>query len=187
MTDDELLSLDLTRKKKKKSRPVESAPVVSSFSSELNTDYTYNALLERLYMALAKDRPQLANRSVKHIVQMPIMVREGRKTAFVNFSNLSKDLNRDPEHFKDFILSELSTEGSVDGALRLCLRGRFTPLTMQNIITKYIQQYVQCNSCKSLDTYFNRDNISRLNFLLCNVCESSSSLRPISKGFRAKT
>lgn len=56
------------------------------------------------------------------------VLREGtKKTVFVNFTELCKVMHRQPDHVMGYLNAELGTSGSLDGQLRLIMKGRFTP------------------------------------------------------------
>lgn len=102
-------------------------------------------------------------------------------------------MRRQPKHLMDFIFAELGTSGSVDGAQRLMIKGRYTQKNMENVLKKYIGEftkalrssvvsrltycneveYVMCKTCKSSDTILDKEN--RLYFIVCEACGSSKS------------
>ena len=41
---------------------------------------------------------------------------------------------------------------------------------------RYINDYVVCNSCKSLDTLLDRDSSTRIMFLRCQQCSASRTV-----------
>lgn len=192
---EDLLTLDLSRKKKKKkskqritdfeNNDTDNVYIQQSITS--SKDYTYNFLLERLYVNLFNNNPELTQKKDKVRLKPLEVCKEGtRKTVFTNFSNLCKELNRDKDHLMLFITSELCVNASIDGNERLIIRGKYSPSQIQKIVTNYITQYVLCQSCKSMDTLIDRDKSTRLAFLRCNVCQASMSIKPIQTGYRAK-
>ena len=56
-----------------------------------------------------------------------------------------------------FPLQELGTSGNLDGQQRLIVKGRFLPKGFENVIRRYMNEYVLCASCKSPDTLLDRD------------------------------
>lgn len=54
-------------------------------------------------------------------------------------------------------LQELGTSGNLDGQQRLIVKGRFLPKGFENVIRRYMNEYVLCASCKSPDTLLDRD------------------------------
>lgn len=49
-------------------------------------------------------------------------------------------MHRQPEHVIQFLFSELGTTGSVDGAQRLVIKGRYTQKQIETVLRKYIGQ-----------------------------------------------
>ncbi|KAL7721338.1 Translation initiation factor IF2/IF5 domain-containing protein [Entamoeba marina] len=83
-------------------------------------------------------------------------------------------LHREPEDVKLFVLEELMTTGSVDAKGGFTVRGKYYSSQLENIIYKYVKQYVICKVCDSLDTEFVKEN--RITFIYCNHCTSKMSV-----------
>lgn len=66
------------------------------------------------------------------------------------------------------------------------LKGRFTPKGVENIIRRYISEYVTCKMCRSADTILSRDQSTRLYYMECQSCMSRRSVPPIKMGFQAQ-
>ncbi|KAI4353571.1 hypothetical protein L6164_002509 [Bauhinia variegata] len=148
-------------------------------------DYNYEELLERVFSVLRENNPELAGDRRWTVIRPPEVLHEGtKKTVFVNFMDLCKTMHRQPEHVMTFLLSEMGTSGSLDGQQRLVVKGRFAPKNMEEIVRRYINEYVKCNICKSPDTILSKEN--RLYFLRCEQCGSESSMAPIKTGFAAR-
>lgn len=47
---------------------------------------------------------------------------------------------------------QLGASGSIDGKQRLIVKGRFQPKSIENVLRKYMIEYVLCSLCKSNDT-----------------------------------
>lgn len=192
---EDLLKLDLNFKKKKKRNKqrttdfeddhVENVPITQNITTD--TDYTYEFLLNRLYTKLYSCNPELTQKRDRIKLKPLEVSKDGtKKTVFANFSNLCKELNRDKDHLMFFITSELCANASIDGNERLIIRGRYSPSHIEKIVRNYITQYVLCKGCKSMDTFIDKDKLTRLTFLRCNVCQASISIKPIQNGYRAK-
>ena len=100
-----------------------------------------------------------------------------KKVGFVNFLEICNKLNRPYKHFKDFILSELSTTGSFNNDQCLIIRGKYYQKHFEEIIRNYIKQYVFCNQCKSSNTIIICEK--KLTFLKCENCNSKYSVSKI--------
>lgn len=149
-------------------------------------DYTYSELLTRVFGILRQNNPDLAGDRRKFTMIPPDIGREGsKKTAFANIAEISRRMRRPVEHVTQFLLTELGTTGNMDGAQRLIIKGRFQQLQMENLLRRYIQEYVTCKTCRSPETQLMKEN--RLFFMKCESCESSRSVTTIKAGFKAQT
>ena len=149
--------------------------------------YNYKELLDRLYSKILKDRPELQEK--KRTKMKPPQVGPGgsRKTMFANFGETCSTMHREQEHCLAYVLAELGTSGSIDGQQRLILKGRFTAKGVENIVRRYISEYVTCKMCRSADTILTRDQATRLHFIECQSCASKRTVPPIKMGFQAQT
>ncbi|XP_071515122.1 eukaryotic translation initiation factor 2 subunit 2 isoform X2 [Panulirus ornatus] len=148
-------------------------------------DYTYDELLERAFNQLREKNPEMATgEKKKFVMKPPQVVRIGsKKTAFANFADICRLLHRMPKHVLQFLLAELGTSGSIDGSNQLIIKGRFQQKQIENVLRRYIKEYVTCHTCRSPDTILQKD--ARLYFLQCEQCNSRCSVAPIKSGFQA--
>lgn len=93
-------------------------------------------------------------------------------------------LHRLPKHLLDFLLAELGTSGSVDGNHQLIIKGRFQQKQIENVLRRYIKEYVTCHTCRSPETILQKD--TRLFFLQCETCGSRCSVASIKSGFQVR-
>lgn len=151
-------------------------------------DYKYEELLDRVFGILRQHNPSLTGRASRTLLKPPQVAREGtKKTVFTNFPELCRAMNRGQEHCMAFLLAELGTSGNLDGQQRLIVKGRFLPKGFENVIRRYMNEYVLCASCKSPDTLLDRDAGTRIMFLRCQQCGASRTVAPIKAGFVART
>ncbi|XP_052817256.1 eukaryotic translation initiation factor 2 subunit 2-like isoform X2 [Mya arenaria] len=150
-------------------------------------DYSYDELLLRVFDIIREKNPEMATGEKKKIVMRPPQVlRAGAKrTSFANFAEISRMLHRQSKHVLAFLLAELGTSGSVDGNNQLIIRGRFNQKQIENVLRRYIKEYVTCHTCKSPDTLLQKEE--RLFFLQCETCGSRCSVASIKSGFQAVT
>ncbi|KAI8143071.1 domain found in IF2B/IF5-domain-containing protein [Fennellomyces sp. T-0311] len=149
-------------------------------------DYTYDELLGRVFKILRQNNPELAGEKKRYTIVPPQIFREGnKKTIFANVTDICKRLHRQPEHVIQFLFAELGTNGSVDGSQRLVIKGRWQQKQIENVLRRYIVEYVTCKTCKSPDTILSKDN--RLYFVQCESCGSTRSVSAIKTGFKAQT
>lgn len=204
---DEEYDLDVdfskTKKKKKKKKDLEDL-VAEKLEEEVqinkehvedsstswfgsDRDYTYDELLKRVFEIILDKNPDMAaGRKPKFVMRPPQVLRVGtKKTSFANFTDICKTLHRQPKHLLDFLLAELGTSGSMDGNQQLIIKGRFQPKQIENVLRRYIKEYVTCHTCRSPETVLQKD--TRLFFLQCDSCGSRCSVASIKSGFQAVT
>ncbi|MBN3320470.1 IF2B factor, partial [Atractosteus spatula] len=147
-------------------------------------DYTYDEVLNPVQRAGCSE--SCTGEKRKFVMKPPQVVRVGtKKTSFVNFTDICKLLHRQPKHLLAFLLAELGTSGSIDGNNQLVIKGRFQQKQIENVLRRYIKEYVTCHTCRSPDTILQKD--TRLYFLQCETCHSRCSVASIKTGFQAVT
>ncbi|ODQ79455.1 hypothetical protein BABINDRAFT_161853 [Babjeviella inositovora NRRL Y-12698] len=149
----------------------------------------YDDLLSRFFTILKANNPELAGErsGPKFRIPPPVCQREGnKKTLFANVQEICAVLQRSPEHVIQYLFAELGTSGSIDGQKRLVIKGRFQPKQIENVLRRYIMEYVTCKTCKSMNTEMKRESANRLHFLMCKACGSTRSVTSIKTGFSAQ-
>ncbi|KAF5273257.1 hypothetical protein FQR65_LT04679 [Abscondita terminalis] len=201
MDDDFDLDFSKTKKKKKKKKDLDDIIAEADDKQEdkenvedttvswtgSDRDYTYDELLNRVFEIMRDKNPDMvAGKKQKFVMRPPQVVKIGtKKTSFANFTEICKTLHRQPKHLLDFLLAELGTSGSVDGNSQLIIKGRFQQKQIENVLRRYIKEYVTCHTCRSPDTILQKD--TRLFFLQCETCGSRCSVASIKSGFQAVT
>lgn len=147
----------------------------------------YDPLLVRFFNLLTQKNPDHASSgSRSYKIPPPQCLREGnKKTIFANIADICKRMKRTEEHVTAYLFAELGTSGSVDGSRRLVIKGRFQQKQIENVLRKYIIEYVTCKTCRSPDTELNKGE-NRLYFITCNSCGSRRSVTAIKTGFSAQ-
>lgn len=157
------------------------------FPIQKDVGFSYHDLLSRFFTILTTNNPELAgDRSgPKFRIPPPICQRDGKKTIFANIQEISEKLQRSTEHLIQYLFAEFGTSGSVDGQKRLVIKGKFQPKQMENVLRRYILEYVTCKTCKSINTDLKKEQSNRLLFLVCKSCGSTRSVSSIKTGFQA--
>lgn len=181
----EALPTDDTKKAEGESQ--ESGETNGAVQEDDNREYTYDELLKRVFDIMRAKNPNLIEGGKrKFVMKPPQVVRVGtKKTSFVNFTDICKILHRQPKHLLAFLLAELGTSGTVDGTNQLIIKGRFQQKHIENVLRRYIKEYVTCHTCRSPDTILHKE--TRLFFLQCETCGSRCSVQSIKSGFQAVT
>lgn len=147
----------------------------------------YSLLVSRFFSLVQSHHPDLlASGTKSYKIPPPQCLREGnRRTIFANISDICKRMKRSDDHVMQFLFAELGTSGSVDGSRRLVIKGRFQQKQIENVLRRYIVEYVTCKTCRSPDTELNKGE-NRLYFVTCNSCGSRRSVAAIKTGFRGQ-
>jgi translation initiation factor 2 subunit 2 len=105
--------------------------------------HAFRKLLQRFYASLHASNPSLLNSTGKrYTIAPPSIHREGnKKSIFANVTEICKRMHRQPEHVIQFLFAEMGTTGSVDGAGRLVIKGRFQQKQVENVLRRYIGQH----------------------------------------------
>jgi len=132
-----------------------------------------------------ENNSDLMNKTVL-VLAAPKVERLGTtKIIFKNFNEICKSLKRDLDHVFQYFLVELDATGSLDSTNRFIIKGKFGPKQVEAILVNYIKDYVTCKMCLCLDTQLVRSPITRITFIVCNLCHADSSIVTIKKGFHA--
>ncbi|RAH83780.1 eukaryotic translation initiation factor 2 subunit beta [Aspergillus japonicus CBS 114.51] len=147
----------------------------------------YALLVSRFFSLIQSHHPDLLSSGTKsYKIPPPQCLREGnRRTIFANIADICKRMKRSDDHVMQFLFAELGTSGSVDGSRRLVIKGRFQQKQIENVLRRYIVEYVTCKTCRSPDTELNKGE-NRLYFVTCNSCGSRRSVAAIKTGFRGQ-
>lgn len=125
----------------------------------------YYDLLNKVYDKIDIEKELFSNKSIN--ICKPIVKYENRKTTWENFDKNFVQINRDHEHLKKFIDKELGIKSSLNSKQNLIMRGKFDSKDICELLTKYIKNYVQCPTCRTINTSIVR-NESRMDYLSCN-------------------
>jgi len=157
------------------------------WAHDASTPISYDLLLKRFFQLVNEHNPDiLSSGSKSYKIPPPQCLREGnKKTIFANIAEICKRMNRNDEHVTQFLFAELGTSGSVDGSKRLVIKGRFQQKQIENVLRRYIVEYVTCKTCRSPNTELSKGE-NRLYFVTCNSCGSRRSVTAIKSGFTAQ-
>ncbi|KAE8154036.1 domain found in IF2B/IF5-domain-containing protein [Aspergillus avenaceus] len=157
------------------------------WSHEASQPIPYSLLVSRFFSLIQSHHPDLLSSGAKsYKIPPPQCLREGnRRTIFANIADICKRMKRSDDHVMQFLFAELGTSGSVDGSRRLVIKGRFQQKQLENVLRRYIVEYVTCKTCRSPDTELNKGE-NRLYFVTCNSCGSRRSVAAIKTGFRGQ-
>ena len=114
---------------------------------------SYDLLLSRFFTMLNAHNPDLMmSGSKSYKIPPPQCLREGnKKTIFANIAEICRRMKRSDEHVTQFLFAELGTTGSTDGSRRLVIKGKFLQKQIENVLRRYIGEYVHPVLCTAAD------------------------------------
>ncbi|MEA2090304.1 MAG: translation initiation factor IF-2 subunit beta [Thermoproteota archaeon] len=133
----------------------------------MRTDY--KELLKRAYSQVSPEAQEQERFEVPQVNSSII----GMRTIVQNFKKIADTLNRDPQHLLKFLAGELATATDFDGT-RARFKGKFATRTIQQLIKRYVENFVICPVCGRPDTKIVKEK--RFYFLVCEACGAKSSI-----------
>jgi len=143
-------------------------------NTSTNSELVYTLLLDGIYETLNDNNQLFGNKNAN--ISKPDIKYENRKTFWYNYGKNCSQINRTTDQIKKFIEKEMAVETSVNDKSNLILRGRYNFAMIAGAYKKYIKNYVQCTTCKSMETEIVRNSSNRLDYLKClnpkcNTCK----------------
>lgn len=140
----------------------------------MEPDKIYTLLLDEIYDTISENNQLFGNSNTN--VSKPDIKYENRKTFWYNYGKNCLQINRSTQQVKLFFEKELAVETSINDKTNLILRGKYNFNLIASTFKKYIKNYVQCSSCKSIQTEIVRNSSNRLDYLKClnpkcNTCK----------------
>ena len=137
-------------------------------------DYQYRDLLLMVYKLLDKNS---TGKYKTTKIKSPKITKIGiQKIIWTNFNDICISLNRDINLVHKFFLNELNSNGFINDKQNLIIKGNFTQNNIENILKKYIINFVQCSTCLGIDTTLKKD-VGRIHIILCLNCNAVKNVR----------
>lgn len=140
----------------------------------MEPDKIYTLLLDEIYDTISDNNKLFNNTSTN--ISNPDVKYENRKTFWYNYGKNCNQINRTIQELKLFFEKELAVKTSINDKSQLILRGKYNFNLIASTFKKYIKNYVQCSTCKSVLTEIVRNPHNRLDYLRClnpkcNTCK----------------
>ncbi|CAF1245508.1 unnamed protein product [Adineta steineri] len=141
--------------------------------------YDYDRLLARCIERQEHDRPEMILRcqtpiSIPHA---DLVVGQSRTTLinWKSYVRLFRALTRDPHLFQQYINEHYSCQSSINQREQLSFNIRTTKTTFDNILRKFLDEYVTCLICQTAQTHLIKsDGIWRIE---CQLCGSQRTVK----------
>ena len=139
-----------------------------------NKDIIYTILLDDIFETISGNNELFGNKNIN--ISKPDVKYENRKTLWYNYGKNCTQINRTMEQLKRFIEKEIAVETSINNKSNLIIKGKYSFAIIAGTYKKYIQNYVKCSTCKSMDTKIIRNSSNRMDYLKClnskcNTCK----------------
>ncbi len=132
---------------------------------------TFEEMLDNLYNGLNQN-----NEELKIKLPDPQLIFNGHKTIWKNVKEYLKIIRRPPDHFLKYLHNEITvqvnwiSESKSDGLL--INQKKVGTTILINIMKKYLKEFVICKSCKSLNSYIEKNKDIRKYEFKCLNCEN---------------
>lgn len=144
----------------------------SSKSFEIQTNGGYEELLHSIY-----DLDVSVKKNIKKI-PVPKITRTTTGISWNNFDETCTVLKRKNEHVSKYILCELGVKNhSFNKENSFLIKKVIKPQYIENILKKYILNYVRCNCCKNIETIVINDN--GLEIMQCSLCHAQRTVEKL--------
>ena len=110
----------------------------------------------------------------KTVIKYPEVQMLNKKMYIQNFKDVCMSMNRELSDCSNYISKELQIQTSISSNNTLIIHGTYKKNVIENIIKKYVVNYVQCPLCKTQDTKL--EKIDRITFILCNRCHAKNAI-----------
>ena len=135
------------------------------------SEYDLDYLLDKLYVDLANK----SEKTKKNILSKPNVLIVNKKTIITNMEKIAEELNRKYSDIELFMASDLGMNISQTGEGHMLISGIVKQPSVEKQIKSYIIDCVQCNLCKSIDTFISKED--RIVFLNCKKCKAIRSIK----------
>ena len=189
--EQDLEDIVLTKKKGKKAKKekkneniIEENENNGDINENENEKFPYDTLLKRLYNLMKKHNPNSSTGGLKiPTIQVGLVGKD--RACWMNFEKVANSLNRNLEHLFQYVLSELGIEGTIGGENQANFKAKVTQISLQKVLTKYINDYVRCPNCKSFKTILKKDPSTRVQQIFCENCKSEKTVQVIKSRLNA--
>lgn len=159
---DTMFSLD--KKKKNKKQKDKEKKEKEKKEKEL---YTYKFMLNRFYLNIKDDQSEKSLRLP--MIKIALLK---KKTIWINFNNICCALSRTKESVINYFKANLHCEIIIDFENKLIIKKTVQLQVLHNILKAYVNKFVKCISCSSMNTNYIKDRVKKMNGVECMDCKT---------------
>ncbi len=139
----------------------------------MSSEKDYLSLLDRLY---SKVPEKAKKQGIQALPELNIF-NVGNMTIIKNFGEYCDRLRRDLKVCTKYLLKELAAPGSIENNGQLTIQGKFSSQVINTLMERFIHSYVQCMTCKSIDTVLKMDK--KVWIISCLACGAQTPVKPL--------
>lgn len=94
-----------------------------------------------------------------------------------NFAEYCDRIRREDKICMKYLLKELAAPGNVDDKGELIIQGKFSSQVINTLMERFLKAYVECSTCKSLDTVLKKEKKSW--YIVCLACGAQTPVKPL--------
>jgi len=171
--EDELDDTLISKKKDVEIKIHEGQQGQISFDSKENKQY--DMFLKRI-CGLLKARKSNASEGSK-IPPIKLTVGKNNRSVWVNAKEICDLIKRDIDQVMDYVQDDVRVKCSKGEEGQLKFMSKVNGSKLEKAFDKYVDQFVRCPNCKSMQTKIIRDTQARLDIISCSSCKSEKNIQ----------
>lgn len=140
---------------------------------KVNKSFDVFKLVER-FNSKYKEITGANSGKLRTVVKAPEIQSLNKKIYIQNFESVCKSINREPQEVSTYISKELIVPTSISGNGLLVIHGTYRKNQIEDIVKKYVINFVQCLLCKTQDTRI--EKVDRVQYIVCNRCHAKNAI-----------
>jgi translation initiation factor 2 subunit 2 len=137
---------------------------------------SFEQMANNIYTELEKQKTDDINLKIT----LPVVNNQtNKKTVWANLYKILEEMNRSKEndHFLKFLKDELdlSLSWKKNKDEGIIIDGIVKNKAIQTMLSKYIENYVVCKQCGSINSILKRNKVDRLWTFQCNSCNATEN------------
>ncbi|MCH4815274.1 MAG: translation initiation factor IF-2 subunit beta [Saccharolobus sp.] len=139
----------------------------------MSSEKEYVEILDRLYSKLPEKGRKEGTQALPNLIIFNI----GNTTMIRNFAEYCDRIRREDKICMKYLLKELAAPGNVDDKGELIIQGKFSSQVINTLMERFLKAYVECSTCKSLDTILKKEKKSW--YIVCLACGAQTPVKPL--------
>jgi len=131
---------------------------------------SFDKMLDEVY-----DNLEQKDNISKFILPNPVLLKNGNNMHWKNIKDFLRLAKRPPDHFIKYLSDQISSkinwisESKSNGVI---IYQKVRPQILLDVMKNYLKEFVICKSCKSYETYIEKDQVIRKYNFICRNCDN---------------